>query len=96
LPFAAIATNTGSLNWEGDVLWGGPAQLTPLPRPQKRLVTNTRYNESPLSTLDTVVLFNVLADNKQGGGEQEEANIELNATSRPPTPFLVRGRVPAP
>jgi hypothetical protein len=66
----------------------------PIPQPQRRNRDGTRRN-SYASTVDTVLPLplNVIATD-QSGGEQEEAETELDGNDRAPTPFVSRGRVP--
>jgi hypothetical protein len=67
----------------------------PFPRPRQRLNINPSPEISPLSTLDTVVSLNVIAADEQGAVDLEETDTDSNTTG-PPTPFVNRGRVPAP
>jgi hypothetical protein len=64
-------------------------------RPWRRLVTDTRYDNLSISTLDTVVSSNVIATYHRSGGKREEAQTEVDSASGATTPFVSRGRVPA-
>jgi hypothetical protein len=77
-------------DWSRIMLWRAVRQ----PQPQRRNRDGTRHN-SYASTVDSVLPLplNVIATN-QSGGEQEEAETELDGNDRAPTPFVSRGRVP--
>jgi hypothetical protein len=78
-------------NWSRIILWGTERQR-PIPQPRRRNKDDSRLDSST-STVDTVLPLHVIV-NEPSGGEQEEAETELNGNEREPTPFVSRGRVP--
>jgi hypothetical protein len=71
-------------NWSRAMLWRAIRQL-PIPQPRQRNKKGTGHSSEYASTVDIVLPLNVIATNPSGG-EQEEAEIELNEISRAPTP----------
>jgi hypothetical protein len=65
----------------------------PQPRPRPRRNIEAQLSEESVCTVNTVLPLHVV-ESALGGEEQEEAETDLTAVSRAPTPFVSRGRVP--